>query len=299
MIVCTVILWPWVARAPGNLFTAIRLFSHFPWEGQVLFGGRLYPSDALPASYLPQFLGLQLPEIALLGVVAAAGFGVRGAFVRGRDLLTDRLCLCYAVVAAAVLIPVLHFVVDRPIVYNGIRHYLFVVPPLLVLAGIGLERAFAWGRGRGRWPAGVFAAAFGAAAVAQIAIMARLHPYEYIYYNAFAGGTAGAAGRYDLDYWGLSLSEATRNLERVLGRDKAAPHARPIGVYVCGDRLSATYYFPPGSRLYYSKDASRADYAVGIRDAECASEIHGRVMLEVERDNVDLSYAADMHPARG
>jgi len=36
-----------------------------------------------------------------------------------------------------------------------------------------------------------------------VRIMVRYHPYEHLYFNALTGGTHGADGRYDLDYWGL------------------------------------------------------------------------------------------------
>ena len=299
----TAIFWPWVVRAPGNLETAFKLFSHFPWQGQVLFDGHLYKSDELPAAYLPQLLALQLPEVALFGLLAAAAFLVRTAFAQGPRSLTDRKSLCYSVVIAAALVPLAHFIVDRPIIYNGIRHYLFMVPPVLVLAGIGLDRAYEFLRERGVWFSRGFAAALGVAAVVQVAIMVELHPYEYIYYNAFAGGVAGAAGRYDLDYWGLSLAEATRDLEHVIAqgraRSKAAAEARPLAVYVCGDKESAAYFFNPGSHLHYTNEPTLADYAVGIRGAECTWEIKGPVLLEVKRAGAFLSYASDLHERRG
>jgi 4-amino-4-deoxy-L-arabinose transferase-like glycosyltransferase len=303
VLVLTALFWPWVIRAPGNLETALKLFSHFPWQGQVLFDGHLYKADELPAVYLPQLLALQLPEIALFGLLAAVVLLARAALTRALSSLTDPKSLCYSVVIAAVLVPLAQFVFDRPVVYNGIRHYLFMVPPVLVLAGIGLDRTYEYLRARGQWFSRAFATALAAAASMQIAIMVELHPYEYIYYNAFAGGVAGAAGRYDLDYWGLSLAEATRDLEHALAQERAQSkrHAetRPLAVYVCGDKESAAYFFNPGSHLHYTNEPSLADYAVGIRGAECSWEIKGPVMLEVKRDGAFLSYASDLRDRRG
>jgi len=299
----TAIFWPWVVQAPGNLETAFKLFSHFPWQGQVLFDGHLYKSDELPAAYLPQLLALQLPEVALFGLLAAAAFLVRAAFAQGLRSLTDPKSLSYSVVIAAALVPLAHFIVDRPIIYNGIRHYLFMVPPVVVLAGIGLDRTYEYLRRHSVWFSRGFAAALGIAAAVQVTIMAQLHPYEYIYYNAFTGGVAGAAGRYDLDYWGLSLAEATRDLEHVIAqeraRTKADADARPLAVYVCGDKESAAYFFNPASHLHYTNEPSLADYAVGIRGAECTWEIKGPVLLEVKRAGAYLSYASDLRDRRG
>jgi len=43
--------------------------------------------------------------------------------------------------ALAATLPLLIAMVKRPALYNGIRHFIFVIPPMAVLAGV----AFAWG----------------------------------------------------------------------------------------------------------------------------------------------------------
>ncbi len=42
--------------------------------------------------------------------------------------------------------------------------------------------------------------------------IARLHPYEYIYYNNFIGGVSGAFRSYEFDYWYTSFREAAEYL---------------------------------------------------------------------------------------
>ena len=41
----------------------------------------------------------------------------------------------------AATLPLVIAMVKRPALYNGIRHFIFVIPPMAVLAGV----AFAWG----------------------------------------------------------------------------------------------------------------------------------------------------------
>jgi hypothetical protein len=50
-----------------------------------------------------------------------------------------------------------------------------------------------------------------------------LHPYEYIYYNALAGGERGAFRRYEMDYWGIAFHEAALDVNEI-----AAPGARVV-----------------------------------------------------------------------
>jgi hypothetical protein len=37
--------------------------------------------------------------------------------------------------------------------------------------------------------------------------MIALHPYQYVYFNRLTNGLAGARGKFDTDYWGLSMRE--------------------------------------------------------------------------------------------
>ena len=37
--------------------------------------------------------------------------------------------------------------------------------------------------------------------------VARLHPYEYAYFNRSFGGLPAAAGRFETDYWGVAYKE--------------------------------------------------------------------------------------------
>ena len=95
--------------------------------------------------------------------------------------------------ALAAMLPILLTVAARPVMYNGIRHFVFVLPPFAVLGGL----AAAW---IARAACGAMVApplaAGGLALIAGIASpvidMVRLHPYEYTDYNHIAGGVAGA-----------------------------------------------------------------------------------------------------------
>ena len=140
------LIWPWGVVNPLNPLYAIEIFSHFfekPWRE--LFDGVLIEPPDMPRSYVPTLLGLKLPEILLL----LGGAGLLGA-LRARSLSRDvspRLrAICFAIALAAVL-PIVAAVIERPAMYNGVRHFVFVLPPLAVAGGL----AGAWiARRRGR-----------------------------------------------------------------------------------------------------------------------------------------------------
>ena len=106
-----------------------------------------------------------------------------------------------AFVAFIALFPVFCEVIGHGPAFSGMRHFLFVVPPLAVLAGIGFGTALRWIAARRRSLAHAGLAVLGVWFLSTASVLVRLHPYEYLFFNPIVGGLAGAAQRYDTDYW--------------------------------------------------------------------------------------------------
>ena len=128
------LVWPWSVIDPLNPLRAVEYFSHFfeePW--QELFGGALISVPDMPRSYVPTLFALKLPEIfVVLGFGGAAGALIAAS---RRDVATDRRAVLL-LVALAALLPLAVTIALRPAMYNGIRHFVFVLPPLAVLGGL-------------------------------------------------------------------------------------------------------------------------------------------------------------------
>jgi hypothetical protein len=264
-LVAIALIWPWVVSAPLNLFHAIDYFSRFfeePW--QELFGGTLIRVTDMPRSYVPTLLALQLPELFLL-----LGFGgAIGAIVAATrpDIARNRRAVL-ALIALAALLPLVVTVLLRPAMYNGIRHFVFVLPPLAVLGGL----AGAWLFERARRRAAVAALAVGlfALGVASPGIeMVRLHPYEYTHFNRLAGGVAAARERYMLDYWALSFKQAAQGLKAKiaeLGLEK--PSGRRWKLATCGPHRSPQVELGPDFETTW--DPKGADFALMLGEFYC------------------------------
>jgi hypothetical protein len=80
----------------------------------------------------------------------------------------------------------------------------------------------------------------------------RLHPYEYVYYNAIVGGTAGASGHYEMDYWGTSL----RDIAGFLNSD--APGQAQVLVY--GPDWIISRYARSDIRVFSFEDVATTAY---------------------------------------
>jgi hypothetical protein len=287
--------WPWSVTAPFNVVAALETFSHFTWQPKVLWNGELVPSAHLPPVYLTRLLVLQLPEHVLAGLVLATSFALmhlRNAGIDMRDVRQRQ----YALVVLAAVVPLIGFAVLRPVVYNGVRHFLFVVPPLVLLGALGIDRLYTAAAAR----SGALAAAVGALLAGgvlwQAAEMIELHPYEYVSYNAFEGGIAGAEKRFELDYWGTSLGEASRGLVAYIASHHTGPAAPKV--YVCGDRMSAAYFLPQTIAITEQRD--EADYFIGINDPPCRENFENPrdAVFAVQRNGVTLGYVMDMRKGK-
>jgi hypothetical protein len=64
----------------------------------------------------------------------------------------------------------------------------------------------------------------------------QLHPYEYTYYNQFAGGTRQASLRYETDYWLTCYKDAVEQLAREVDG--------PATLLVKREFYIAAYYAP-------------------------------------------------------
>jgi hypothetical protein len=284
------LIWPWSIIEPGNPFHALSYFSHFfekPWKE--MFDGALVSVPDMPWSYLPTLFALQLPEV-LLGLSIAAAIATLLALPRA-DVSGRRKTILLMLTLAATL-PIAVAIVKRPALYNGIRHFIFVIPPMTVLAGT----AFAWGmnwlkENRRSWqPAALAVFSFGL--LLPLGEMIRLHPYQYTHFNHIAGTVRGADYRYMLDYWGLALKQASDSLREELDeRQEVPPRGRKWKVAVCGPQRPAQVALGPDFTIGW--DSHAADFAMTLGEFYCKG-LTAPVMVEIKRDDVVFARVYDI-----
>jgi hypothetical protein len=194
------VFWPWAFERPlVGPFLALSQFSAFFWNGSVLFAGRMFRAKALPWEYVPTWFAISTPPVLLAGAALSLA-----RLRRDRWPLAGLWC--------AALFPAAFVVVRHSTLYNGVRHLLFIVPTLAVLAAAGWTALLAKTSG---WRRGLAAAALAAGLAEPALFCLRNHPNEIVYFNAFVGGPRGAFGRYDLDYWGNCVLQEVQWADRV------------------------------------------------------------------------------------
>lgn len=285
------LFWPWSVMAPFNIGEAAEEFTQFPWKAPILWNGRMVLSTDLPVAYLPVMLGVQLPETILFGLGAAVAASVVALRSGGWRILSEVRSQQILYVTLAAVVPIAACIALRPTLYNGMRHFLFVVPPLGILAALGLNWALA--RLHARHAIAAMLVLLGLLG-RQAWIARSLHPDEYVYYNAIAGDLEGADGRFELDYWGTSMVELSRMVRTIVAREPAPAH--PIKVAVCANPLSAMAFLP--APFVHTWDRAKADIYLALNSPACADafERGGREMAQVTRRGVVLSRAIDRRP---
>jgi len=282
------LVWPWSVADPLNPWRAVAYFSQFfekPWHE--LFAGEIVTVTEMPRNYVPTLFALQMPEIFL----ALALAGAAGALIAAcrRSLPANRRAVFLLVVLAATL-PILATILARPAMYNGIRHFVFVLPPFAVLGGLAGAWLFAQLRPHwGRVAAGVVLLAGIALPVVE---MVRLHPYEYTYFNHVIGGVAGARGRYMLDYWGLSFKQASQGLAAKLAeRHETKPPDRRWKLAVCGPHRSPQVELGPDFETTWEPPG--ADFALMLGEFYCAT-FDAPILVEIAREGVVYARVYDI-----
>jgi hypothetical protein len=284
------VFWPWAQRAPiANPLDALATFSHETFPFRTLFAGHYFPATDLPWSYLPVHILLALPELILV-LVAAAPFVALWLMWSNIRALDRGRVLGLFIVAFAILFPVGYAVAIKAVLFDGMRHFIFVLPPIAAIAAVLADRAIERLRGpRMRRTAFAVLAVYGGF---HVVTMARLHPDEYVYYNAFIGGTEGAQGLFKLDYWANSYAEAVHGLDEYLKAEYGADFAdRDFTVAVCGPPGSAAYYFPPN--FIYTDDRANADFFIAFTKDDCDKSLPGTEIYRVERMGTLLSLVLD------
>nr|WP_245422255.1 glycosyltransferase family 39 protein [Rhodoplanes serenus] len=284
------LIWPWSVVSPLNPLRALVYFSHFfekPWKE--LFEGALLSVAEMPRRYVPELFALTTPELfwalGIAGIVAA----LAGAVQRDRPL-NRRASLVF--LAVSVVFPIAFTVVTKPAMYNGLRHFVFVLPPMAVLGGlVGALLAERFG-GSARRKALIAAAVLAVGLAHAVIGMVRLHPYQYTYFNAVAGGLQAADGRFMRDYWGLSLKQASQALlDALAARGELATREHKVKIAICGPQRPVRLAL--GKNYPTDWQPQGADYAISLNEFYCAP-LDAPVIAEVVRDGVVFARIYDI-----
>jgi hypothetical protein len=276
--VLCMILWPFVGQDYfKNMPLVFWLSARFPPKFSFLFMGGMADSLTYPWYYLPVWISITTPLFILSFFL--------GSFFFFKAVKTNAL---YLLMGTAFALNIGLYFLLHPAVYDGLRHFLYLLPLIAALAAMAFIEFFR----KAKWGAGRKAAA-GLTLVGALmttADLIRLHPYEYTYFNELVGGLKGAYGKFETDYWVASMKEAVQWLK---ANETKEPN-QTYKIYADGKPFRCEAYFTPNMVRVPQKE--QADYAIIMTRAgiKPAPEEEGKIIHRVEREGAPLCFILKM-----
>jgi hypothetical protein len=289
-------VWPWAALAPLNPIRGLLSFGDFRYKIHTILFGQFYEMAEVPRYYVTNYLAIRLPLLTLSAALATFALPIAQKFLYSNAVPGTRRRET-GFIAFTAIFPVMCEVITQGPALDGCRHFLFVLPPLAILAGIGIHTSidFLSRISRSASIAGILIVAFFYTWTATK--LYALHPYEYLYYNQLVGGLEGASRRFVTDYWVNIMPEAVHELHEFL--DRTEPSSAQTHLYrvaVCGERVSYEEYARPN--LIRTPDWHRADFYIAPTHMNCDRSLNGKVIAKIERMGVTIGVVKDRRATR-
>jgi len=229
------LFWPFALQAPfKNPLLALSKFSDLEVKIRVLYEGTNMMSDVTPWQYPLKWIGYTIPLVALVGFF--------GSFALLPRMLRRMNPLWLSLAFFAAIFPVFYVIYKNSVIHDGWRHLTFAYPPMAVCAGLfwnELADIFT-GKKYAQW---AVYGAMGLLSVDAAAFIAANAKMPYVYFNPIVGGTAGAYGRFETDYWGVSTRQGVEWLESqgILRPDMPEVVIIATNMYYSTKQLTAKY----------------------------------------------------------
>lgn len=285
------IFWPWGVMSPSHPFEAIRAFSHFSFDMTTIVRGEVVNIGAVPSTYLLDYLSVRLPEAFLLGLLSFAVFGLVHLKVP-LSLFNPQKYVGYVAVVIAVVFPISFVLLTKPALYNGVRHFTFILPPLAVMAALGVEK-FLLHFAPFKLMRRVTVLVFSLLCCMTLIKFVQFHPYEYVVYNQFAGKTAELSKKWETDYWSSGMRETALMLNQLALPAKETPYL----VATCTDAAQGSAYLD--KRFEVTRNWTLADFFMSTTQGGCDTAMQGKVIGEVKRLGLTLTVLKDRRHLEG
>jgi tetratricopeptide (TPR) repeat protein len=249
----SIILWPYALQDPIlNPWRSYRVMVQYPDTFRQIFEGKAEWSDFMPWYYLPKYMAITIPVLVLSGLALFIIFSKR-IFSSGKTFI-------YLILIFTTIFPILFVIFQKSNLYSAWRHFLFIYPGIILLASFGFSHLFQFIKNRYlSWAVIILLAIL---SVNPLKFMFLNPEYSYIYYNQTVGGLKGALGKYETDYYFVSLKEGSEWLIKYLEDKKPGFPVKVVS------NFSARWFFRnhPEIQNDYLRNEERSmndwDYAI-------------------------------------
>jgi hypothetical protein len=253
----------------------------------LFFRGEIMWAADAPFYYTLWMFAIKATELMLVGLLLLLPF----SWLRLRTHLATGGSLQSAPALVVLILggffPLLYLTLTAPALHNGARHFLFTFPALCVCAAWAYLELGGWLRAHRPSMRRFAQIGFGVLLLLPIVHLVKLHPYQYVYYNSLAGGSAKAMQRYEGEYWFTSSKHAIEQLDAYLEKSpELIPTDGYIDVLILGPRQVAEPFLPDGFRL--TSDAAEADFLILNTQMRIHERFEGTELFRIERMGVPI-----------
>jgi hypothetical protein len=219
MAALVVAFWPWLWLDPlGNFITAFKNMARFRHVIDMYFMGRIVSSGSLPWYYIPVWIGITTPILYSLFFLVGAIGTLRNLIFAGKKLWVNSDQLQDLLFLGLFLAPLTAVIVLNSVLYNGWRQMYFIYPAFVLVAirGLVFLRHLTSTKK-------VLRTSLNVIVIISLSLttfwMVRWHPYQYLYFNIFAGESSK---RFDVDYWATAYRPL---IQKIINQDSQEKYA--------------------------------------------------------------------------
>lgn len=256
---------PYIGADPINhMIELLQINTIYPWHGTILFFGTYFNESSIPILYLLVWILISTPIFILILSFMS--------FIPKKEQKHRSL---HILMLISIGLQFFMYFSLKPIIYNGVRHYAFLLPQFVILAVIGFQSI------QQKYPR-IYPVVIATVSLNLILIFTfyfKSYPYLYPFFNYAVKIIPGLEEQFDFDYWAASDKEALIWLKKETSEDMNAPK-----IYMCSKSMSLPYYFPKA--IDTNHDISAADYIVCYDEKKLekiSDQIDGEVIYTVER----------------
>ena len=189
------ICWPTLWQNPKIFFESFGYFLNHGWDNSVLYLGQFYKAKELPWHYAPLYLAIATP-IAMLVLIGCGLFNLAKK-IRA-DIFSVLLIFMWA------FLRIFFAIVPNASRYDGMRHFLVIVPAFMIIGALGFDFVFEKFR-----KAGII---IGIVILLSLTVeFGRIYPFGDSYFNEITRNVAPKPleNYFETEYWGASYKQGT------------------------------------------------------------------------------------------
>ncbi|WP_018336874.1 tetratricopeptide repeat protein [Butyricimonas synergistica] len=247
----SIVTWPFaLARPFTNVVLSLKEFTNYNIGLRTIFEGQQMMSNMLPVHYAPKYLLIASPLVVVVGFF--------GYFIFMISRKKEFSLLSFFILFSLVF-PVFWVIYKKSNLYGGIRHLLFVMPFMVLLAARFWTLLLTVAP---KYLKLVAASVLIGLLFLPARHMAVNHPNDYVYFNESVGGLKGAYGDYETDYYYNSLKKGVDWFKANVDYK-----GRPVTI-VTNHSANLQHYFRKDTNVkviysrYYDKYSKDWDYMI-------------------------------------